>query len=195
MNLVIQYMANPSKEHWKVVQWIFRYLRGTSKACLKFGRTGKGLLGYVDSDYVADLDKRRSLTGYVFTAGDCAVSWRETLQPVVAQSTTEAEYMAIAKAYRESDWLKGLYADLCGDDSCVDLFCDSQSDIYLTKDQMFHERSKHIDVKYHYVRDVVAQGKLKVCKISTPDNPADMMTKPVPVSKFELCSSLVGITV
>jgi hypothetical protein len=195
MSLVIQYMANPSKEHWKVVQWIFRYLRGTSKACLKFGRTGKGLVGNVDSDYVADLDKRRSLTGYVFTAGDCDVSWRETLQPVVAQSTTEAEYMAIAKACRESAWLKGLYADLCGDDSCVDLFCDSQSDIYLTKDQMFHERSKHIDVKYHYVRDVVAQGKLKVCKISTPDNPADMMTKPVPVSKFELCSSLVGITV
>ena len=66
---------------------------------------------------------------------------------------------------------------------------------YLTKDQMFHERTKHIDVKYHYVRDVVAQGKLKVCKISTHDNPADMMTKPVHVAKFEICSSLVGITV
>jgi hypothetical protein len=60
---------------------------------------------------------------------------------------------------------------------------------------MFHERSKHIDVKYHYVRDVVAQGKLKVYKISTHDNPADMMIKPVPVAKVELCSSLVGITV
>jgi hypothetical protein len=91
--------------------------------------------------------------------------------------------------------LKGLYAKLCGDDSCFNLFCDSQSAIYLTKDQMFHERSKHIDVKYHYVRDVVAKGKLKVCKISTHDNPADMMTKPVHVAKFELCSSLVGITV
>ena len=65
----------------------------------------------------------------------------------------------------------------------------------LTKDQMFHERTKHIDVKYHYVRDVVAQGKLKVCKISTHDNPADMLTKLVPVVEFELCSSLVGITV
>ena len=65
----------------------------------------------------------------------------------------------------------------------------------LTKDQMFHERTKHIDVKNHYVRDVVAQGKLKVCKISTHDNPADMLTKPVHVAKFKLCSSLVGITV
>ncbi len=66
--------------------------------------------------------------------------------------------------------------------------------IYLTKDQMFHERTKHIDVKYHFVRDIVAQGKWKVCKISTHDNPADMMTKPVPVAKFELCSNLVGLT-
>ena len=103
--------------------------------------------------------------------------------------------MAIAEACRESVWLKGLFAELCGDDSCITLFCDSQSAIYLTKDQMFHERTKHIDIKYHYVRDVIAQGKLKVSKISTHDNPADMLTKPVPVAKFELCSSLVGITV
>ncbi|KAK1609790.1 hypothetical protein QYE76_033463 [Lolium multiflorum] len=93
-----RYMANPGKEHWKAVQWIFRYLRGTSKACLRFGRIGEGLAGYVDSDYAGDLDKRRSLTGYVFTVGGCAVSWKATLQDVVAQSTTEAEYMAIAEA-------------------------------------------------------------------------------------------------
>jgi hypothetical protein len=134
MSLVSRYMANPGKEHWKAVQWIFRYLRDTSKACLKFGRTGNGLVGYMDLDYAADLNKRRSLTGYVFTVGDCGVSWRAMLQPVVAQSTTEAEYMAIVKACRESAWLKCLYAELCGDDSCVNLFCDSQSAIYLTKD-------------------------------------------------------------
>ena len=117
------------------------------------------------------------------------------MQPVVALSTTKTEYMAVAEACKESVWLKGLFAELCGDDSCINLFYDSQSAICLTKDQIFYERTKHIDVKYHYVRDVVAQGKLKVCKISTHDNPADMLTKPVPVAKFKLCSSLVGITV
>jgi hypothetical protein len=162
---------------------------------LRFGRIGEGLAGYVDSDYAGDLDKRRYLTGYVFTIGGCAVSWKATLQDAVAQSTTEAEYMAIAEAGKEVVWLKGLYAELCGDNSCIKLFSDSQSAIYLTKDQMFHERTKHIDIKYHAIRDVVAKGKVKVCKISTHDNPADMMTKPVPVSKFELCSNLVGITV
>jgi hypothetical protein len=149
----------------------------------------------VDSDYAADLDKRRSLTGYVFTVGGCDVSWKATLQDVPAQSTTEAEYMAINEACKEAVWLKGLCAELCGDDSCIKLFCDSQGTIYLTKDQMFYERTKHIDIKYHYVRDVVARGKLRVCKISTHENPADMMTKPIHVAKFELCSSLVGITV
>jgi hypothetical protein len=186
-------MANPGKEHWNVVQWIFRYLRGTSKACLKFGRTGGGLVGYVDSDYGANLDKRRSLTGYVFTVGGCAVSWKATLQDVPAQSIIEVEYMAINEAYKEVVWLKGLFAELCGDDSCIKLFCDSQNTIYLTKDQMFHERTKHIDIKYHYVGNMVARGKLQLCKISTHDNPADMITKHVPVAKFEFCS--VGITV
>jgi len=79
MSLASRYMAKPGKEHWKVVQWIFRYLRGTTNACLKFDRTDKGLTGYVDSYFDADLDKRRSLTGYVFTIGGCAVSWRTTL--------------------------------------------------------------------------------------------------------------------
>jgi hypothetical protein len=73
------------------------------------------------------------------------------------------------------------------------MFSDSQSAIYLTKDQMFHARTKHIEIKYHYVRDEIEKGKLKVCKINTHNNPADMLTKPVPVAKFELCSSLVGI--
>ncbi|KAK1694265.1 hypothetical protein QYE76_010962 [Lolium multiflorum] len=177
MSLVSRYLADPGKEHWRAVQWIFRYLRGTSKACLKFGKTGEGLVGYVDSDFAADLDKRRSLTGYVFTVGGCAVSWKATLQSVVAQSTTEAEYIAINEAGKESVWLKGLYAELCGDDSCINLFSDSQSAIYLTKDQMFHERTKHIDIKYHYIRDIVAQGKLKKSPWSAP-NPICTVVSP-----------------
>ena len=103
--------------------------------------------------------------------------------------------MAIAEACKQSVWLKGLFAELCGVDSCIDMFCDSQKSICVTTYQMFHERTKHIDVKYHYVCDVVTQGKLKVCNISTHDNSANMMTKSVPVAKFEFYSSLIGLTV
>ena len=103
--------------------------------------------------------------------------------------------MAISEACKEAIWLRGLYTELCGDDSCTTIFCDSQSAICLTKDQMFHERTKHIDMRYHFIRDVIALGDIKVCKINTHFHTTDMMTKLVPTTKFELCSSLVGVTV
>jgi ATP-binding cassette subfamily B (MDR/TAP) protein 1 len=83
LSVVSRFMANPGKEHWRVVQWIFRYLRGTSNACLQFGKFRDGLVGYVDSDYAGDLDKRRSLTGYVFTIAGCALSWKASLHATV----------------------------------------------------------------------------------------------------------------
>jgi hypothetical protein len=108
-------------------------------------------------------------------------------------TTTEAEYVVACDASKEVVWLKGLYAEFCGDTSCITLFCDTHSVICLTKDQMFHEKTKHIDIKYHYMREVVVEGKFTVCKIDTHFNPADMLTKHVPGAKFELCSNLVGI--
>jgi len=78
-------MANPGKEHWRAVKWIFTYLRGTSNACLQFGKSRDRLVGYVDSDYAGDLNERRSLMGYVFTIGGCAVSWKASLQLLCLQ--------------------------------------------------------------------------------------------------------------
>jgi hypothetical protein len=122
------------------------------------------------------------------------VSWKARLQDTVALSTTEAEYMAIAEVTKEALWLKCIYSELCGIKPCITIHCDSQSAIYLTKDQMITEKSKHIDIRYHFVHDIIEKGLVKICNISTHNNPADMMTKHVAVGKFELCSSLVGIT-
>ncbi|KAJ1296499.1 hypothetical protein BS78_01G305500 [Paspalum vaginatum] len=103
------------------------------------------------------------------------------MQAAVALSTTEAEYMSISEACKETIWLRGLYSELYGVScSCVIIHCDSQSVIYLTKNQMFYERTKHIDVRYHFIRGVIAEGGIKVRKISTHDNPADTMIKHVP---------------
>jgi hypothetical protein len=113
---------------------------------------------------------------------------------LVARFTTEAEYMEIIEACREATWLRGLYTEFCGDMSCTTIFCDSQSALCLTKDSIFHERTKNTDVRYHYIREVYAKGDVKVCKIITHDNLADRMTKPLPTIKFELCSDLVGIS-
>ncbi|KAG8500580.1 hypothetical protein CXB51_002706 [Gossypium anomalum] len=125
VSAVTKYMVNPSKEHWKVVQWILRYLRGTTDVCLQFGRTRDGVIGYVDADFAGDLDRRRSLTGYVFTIGGCAISWKATLQTTVALSTTKAESMAITKACKEAIWLKGLFSELNEDHQISTIFCDS----------------------------------------------------------------------
>ncbi|KAG8471889.1 hypothetical protein CXB51_036391 [Gossypium anomalum] len=158
-----------------------------------FGRTRDRVIGYVDADFARDLDRRRSLTGYAFTTGGCAISWEATLQTTVALSTTEAEYMAINEACKEAIWLNGLFSELNEDLQISTVFCDSQSAIFLTKDQMFHERTKHIDVRYHFVRDIIARGDIVVSKMSTHENPADIMTKSLPITKFEHCLDLVGV--
>ncbi|KAG8478019.1 hypothetical protein CXB51_027833 [Gossypium anomalum] len=131
-----------------------------SYAVSAFERTKDGVIGYVDADFAGDLDRIRSLTGYVFTIGGCAISWKATLQTTVALSTTEAEYMAITEACKEAIWLKGLFSELNEDLQISTVFCDSQSAIFLTKDQMFHERTKHIDVRYHFVCDIIARGDI-----------------------------------
>jgi hypothetical protein len=91
--------------------------------------------------------------------------------------------------------LKGLYSEFCGVTSYTTIYCDSRSAICQTKDQMFHERTKHIDVRYHFIRGVIVEGDIKVCKINTCDNPANMLTKPVLGAKFELCSGLASMGV
>ncbi|KAK3005774.1 hypothetical protein RJ639_016073 [Escallonia herrerae] len=146
----------------------------------------------LDTDYVGDLDRRRSLTGYVFTFSSCVISWKATLQIIVALSITEAEYMATTEAVKEAIWLKGLVGDLGLKQESSTVYCDNQSAIHLTKNQMFHERTKHIDVRFHFIWDVVSQGTVMVERIFIVENSADMMTKHIPEIKFKHCLDLIG---
>ena len=148
---------------------------------------------YVDSDYARDLDKRRSLIGYVFIIGGYAINWKATLQSIVAFSTTEAEYMVVIEGCKEALWLKGLFGELSDQLQISTLFCDSQIAIFLTEDKMFHERRKHKDVRYHFVCEIITRGDIVVSKVRTQDNPVDMMTKLLPIAKFVHCSNLVGL--
>jgi hypothetical protein len=108
VSVVSRYLSCPGRVHWEAVKWILRYLKGTANVHLEFGRSDANLMGYVDSYFMGDLDKRRSLTAYVFTLGGCAISWKATLQSTIALSTTEAEYMAVTEGVKEAIWLKGL---------------------------------------------------------------------------------------
>ena len=193
---VSRYMHNPGKDHWSAVKWIFRYLKGTSNIGLVFDRSKaatNGVIGYVDSDYGGDLDRRRSLSGYIFTLCNSAISWKATLQSIAALSTTEAEYISATEGVKEALWLRGLVNELGLSQDVLIVFCDSQSAIHLTKNSRYHDKTKHIDVKRHFIRDIVTVGNVVVQKIHTSENPADMLTKPLPNTKFQHCLDLVGL--
>ena len=118
-----------------------------------------------------------------------AISWKSSQQHVVALSTTEAEYLALAAAVKESFWLKGLAAELGVNQRCIVVGYDSSA-IALAKHQVYHERSKHIDVRLHFIREKIEDGEVEVLKIRTKVNPADMLTKALPRDKVELCKRL-----
>ncbi|MCO5567424.1 hypothetical protein L7F22_021115 [Adiantum nelumboides] len=111
-------------------------------------------MGYKDSDYAGDLDNRRSTLGYVFTMAGGAVSWRSRLRTCVTQSTTEAEYVAASEACKEAIWLGRLVTDLGIKEETPMLHCDSQSAIQLARNPIYHSKTKHVDVKYHFIREL-----------------------------------------
>ncbi|KAM1399624.1 hypothetical protein ACFX2F_027020 [Malus domestica] len=164
VSIVSRYMHNPGKGHWQAVKWILPYILGTVDVGLLFQQdkvTGQCVVGYVDSDYA------------------------------VALSTTEAEYMAVTEAIKEVIWLQGLLDDLGVQQDHVNVHCDSQSAIHLAKNQVHHARTKHIDVRFHFVREIIDDGDILLQKIETADNPADMLTKPVSLHKFKHCLDLI----
>ncbi|XP_073120250.1 secreted RxLR effector protein 161-like [Henckelia pumila] len=115
VGLVSRFMGKPSREHWRAVQWLLRYLKGTKKLKLKYSKSTSNtceVTGYCDSDYAADLDKRRSISGYVFIIGGNVVSWKSNLQSVVALSTTEAEYISLTEAVKEGIWITGFVTEM-----------------------------------------------------------------------------------
>ena len=113
---------------------------------------------YVDSNYARDLDKRQSTMGYVFTLSQAPVSWRSTLQSIIALSITEVEYISMIKAIKEGIWLQGLLDDLRIDQDILKINCDSMSAIYLVKNQEYHARMKHIDVRFHFIQKILDEG-------------------------------------
>nr|KYP46555.1 Retrovirus-related Pol polyprotein from transposon TNT 1-94 [Cajanus cajan] len=193
VGVVSRFLSNPGKKHWEGVKWILRYLKGTSGINLLFKRGNFTLQGFSDADLGGDLDTRKSTTGYIFTLGRTAVSWKSKLQNRVALSTTEAEYIAISEAAKEMIWLKNFLSELGKEQKNAPLFSDSQSAICLAKNPVFHSRCKHIQLRYHFIRELINDEELSLLKISGSENPADMLTKTVTTDKLRLCITSAGL--
>lgn len=163
--------------HWKCAKRVLRYLQGTKSYSLIFTKDDRPLIGFVDADWASDKSDRKSYTGFVFKLSGGSISWKSKKQNTVALSSTEAEYMALSEAAKEAIYLRNLLGELTGKLDCVKVFNDNQSALKLSVNPMFHERTKHIDVRYHFVREVVSNNIIKVDYLSTAEMTADILTK------------------
>ena len=191
---VSRFMSNPGNKHWEAVKLILRYLCGTKNRCLCLGGGNVSIIGYTDSDYAGCSDSRKSTSGYIFQFMGGAISWRSRLQKCTALSTTEAEYVAASEACKEAVWLSRLACDMGISKLVPILFCDSQSAIALAKNPVYHAKTKHIGVRYHFIRECIAAGYISLEKVVSQDNAADALTKALSHEALEHCCHLMGIT-
>jgi hypothetical protein len=174
-------------QHWLAVKRILRYLKGTQNVGICFSKTDSLLLvGYSDADWAGDIDRRRSTTGYIFSLSKGPISWKSQRQTTVALSSTEAEYMALTAATKEAIWMKKLVEYITGATyPAVEIKEDNQSTIKLVNNPVLHSRTKHIDIKYHFTRDSVKNGHIKINYCGTKDMIADILTKPLSGNIFQ----------
>jgi hypothetical protein len=189
-----QFSANPSQEHLDKALYICRYLAGTANYALVFdGPSNRGLIAYTDSDWAADPIKRRSVTGYFFKLANGIISWQSRSQKTVALSSTEAEYMALSDCSRQAVWMKSVYSELGMPLGPIPICGDNQGSIFISSNPVQERRSKHIDIRYHYVRECIEEGRIEMFFIDGSQNPADMFTKNLGQAKFEQFRSQLGL--
>jgi transposase InsO family protein len=192
-----RHSAKPGVEHQHALERTLRYLRGTSDCGLVFQRgtpRGTELLGYVDADWASDVNDRKSTSGFVFMLGGAAISWGSKKQTSVALSSTEAEYIAAAHAAKEAIWLRRLLTELGENlESPTTLFVDNQSAIAIARNPEFHDRTKHIEVRYHFLRQVVDSKEVHLEYLPTGEQVADILTKGLSREKHETFVRKMGL--
>ncbi|KAK9074991.1 hypothetical protein SSX86_003310 [Deinandra increscens subsp. villosa] len=197
VGVVSRFMEAPKESHLAAVKHILRYIKGTIFNGLKYGAGGDGkLVGYSDSSYGNDIIDRRGTTGTIFYYSDNAITWSSQKQRTVALSSCEAEFMAATDAARQAIWLRNLISEISGlEPQCVKLKVDNEGAIALMKNPVFHGRSKHIDTKYHFIRECVERNLIFVEHVDGKLQKADMLTKALPRVKFEEMKELIGVKV
>lgn len=184
VNQVCQFMHKPTTVHWTAVKRILRYVKGSVSHGLMYQPGSTIVQAYSDADYAGDPDDRHSTGGYVVYLGLNPISWSSKKQRTVSRSSTEAEYRQLAYTAAELSWLRSLFKDLGIILPPPTLRCDNISSLALASNPIFHARTKHLEVDYHYVREKVIRGELQVRYISTVDQVADIFTKGLSRQRF-----------
>uniref|UniRef100_A0AAV1VJI6 Integrase catalytic domain-containing protein n=1 Tax=Peronospora matthiolae TaxID=2874970 RepID=A0AAV1VJI6_9STRA len=198
VSFVSRFMKKPQEEHWVAVKRIFRYLQGTKMHGICYKPSAKiDFRGYSDADWAGDLADRKSTSGYVFMLLGAPVSWGSKKQPSVSLSTSEAEYIALSLAIQEGKWINRLLCEImaAANEEGPELVIreDNQSCIKMTKNPVNHGRAKHIDIKYHHIRDEVKRGEVKLEYCETTLMLADIMTKGLHGPRHKDLTAALGI--
>lgn len=195
-SVLARFSSNPGPTHWKAVKHLMRYVKGTKHLKLVYrpDESGQLFTSFADADHGGSKDTGKSTGGYLLKCGTGAVSWRSKLQPIVALSTTEAEYVAAVEAGKEMIWMRNLLGELeYKFTSPSILSMDNQSAISVAKNPEHHGRMKHLDLRWYWLRDVVEDGLISPQFIPTAEMPADLLTKPLPRVKVEICRKMMGL--
>jgi hypothetical protein len=188
-------MSEPRHRHLIASKHILRYLRGSIAYGLRYTSSGGVLLhGYADLDWVGSSVDQKSTFGYCFILGSTMISWSRKKQGSIAQSTVEAEYIEASNASREVVWLRkplsGLFQERL---ETIVVHCDNQSCLKLTDNPVFHDKSKNIEMKYHFIRDMVQRHTVKLQSIRIDEKIADILTKPLSLGKFVYFQDKLGM--
>ncbi|XP_075479527.1 secreted RxLR effector protein 161-like [Primulina tabacum] len=195
VSLISRFMARPTQLHFAITKRILRYLKGTVDHGVFYKRGGTSdLVAFTDSDYAGDIGDSKSTSGYVFMMCGGAVAWSSRKQPIVTLSTTEAEFVAAAACACQAIWMRRILKEIghVQDDGML-LMCDNTSTIKLSKNPVLHGRSKHIRVRFHFLRDLTKEGAVELVWIGTRDQLADSMTKPLKLEDFQRIREKLGI--
>lgn len=190
-----QYNSCYSESHWKCAKRVLRYLQGTKNLGLKFEKEGTSsyLEGFVDADWATCKRDRRSYTGYVFKLCGSAVSWESCKQRTVALSSAEAEYMALSDACKEALYLKNLFFELTNDNECIVLHNDNQSAQKLAVNPIVNKRTKHIDTRHHFIRELISNKLINIKYMPTNEMIADVLTKGLSAQKHYYFINGIGV--
>ena len=198
LSMTSRFQQSPGVAHWTAVKNILRYLKRTKDMFLVFGGMEEELTVrcYTDASFQSDRDDSRSQSGFVFTLNGGAVCWKSSKQSVVADSTTESEYIAASDAAKEAAWMKKFITDLDVVPSIqkpIEVFCDNTGAIAQAKEPRSHHRAKHILRKFHYIREILERGDIIISKVDTDQNLADPFTKPMTQDKHDQHRDAIGL--
>ena len=195
VSLLSRFMHCASELHLTAAKRVLRYIRGTIEYGVKFGRCQNfKLCGFSDSDWAGSVDDMKNTSGFCFNFGSGAFSWCSKKQEVVAQSTAEAEFIAATAAVNQALWLKKLMHDLNMEQKDnTEIFVDNQAAIAISNNPVFHGKTKHFNIKLFFLREVQQNGEATLVYCKSEDQLADLFTKPLPLSKFELLRQKIGV--